>query len=46
MTRTFNHKFSGQLLAKYQPKTITTEQENEQAMSQTSRSASTLSLNI
>lgn len=32
MTRTFNPEFYGQLLAKYQPKTITTEEENEQAI--------------
>jgi HTH-type transcriptional regulator / antitoxin HigA len=32
MTRTFNAEFYGQLLAKYQPKAITTESENEQAI--------------
>ena len=32
MIRTFNAEFYGKLLAKYQPKTITTEEENEQAM--------------
>ncbi|MEH2075743.1 MAG: transcriptional regulator [Nostoc sp.] len=32
MTRTFNPESYGQLLAKYQPKIITTEQENEEAI--------------
>jgi HTH-type transcriptional regulator / antitoxin HigA len=32
MTRIFNPESYGQLLAKYQPKIITTEQENEQAI--------------
>jgi HTH-type transcriptional regulator / antitoxin HigA len=32
MTRTFNPESYGQLLAKYQPKTITTEEDNEQAL--------------
>jgi HTH-type transcriptional regulator / antitoxin HigA len=32
MTRTFNPESYGQLLAKYQPKTITTEEENDQAL--------------
>lgn len=32
MTRTFNPESYGQLLAKYQPKIIITEQENEQAI--------------
>ncbi len=32
MTRTFNPQSYGKLLAKYQPKTITTEEENEQAI--------------
>ncbi|MBR8839576.1 MAG: transcriptional regulator [Stigonema ocellatum SAG 48.90 = DSM 106950] len=32
MTRTFNPESYGQLLARYQPKAITTESENEQAI--------------
>jgi HTH-type transcriptional regulator / antitoxin HigA len=32
MTRTFNPESYGKLLAEYQPKTITTEQENEEAI--------------
>ncbi len=32
MTRTFNPQSYGQLLAKYQPKIITTEEENDQAI--------------
>ncbi|MBF2013627.1 MAG: transcriptional regulator [Rivularia sp. T60_A2020_040] len=32
MTRTFNPESYGKLLAKYQPKIITTEEENEQAL--------------
>lgn len=32
MTRTFNPESYGKLLAKYQPKIITTEEENEQAI--------------
>ncbi|MGF1676267.1 MAG: type II toxin-antitoxin system HigA family antitoxin [Rivularia sp. (in: cyanobacteria)] len=32
MTRTFNPESYGKLLAEYQPKTITTEEENEQAL--------------
>jgi HTH-type transcriptional regulator/antitoxin HigA len=32
MTRTFNPESYGKLLAEYQPKTITTEEENEQAI--------------
>ncbi|NJN12725.1 MAG: transcriptional regulator [Richelia sp. RM2_1_2] len=32
MTRTFNPESYGKLLAKYQPKTIITEEENEQAL--------------
>jgi HTH-type transcriptional regulator / antitoxin HigA len=32
MTRIFNPESYGQLLAKYQPKTITTEEDNEQAL--------------
>lgn len=32
MTRTFNAELYGKLLAEYQPKTITTEEENEQAI--------------
>ncbi|WP_256871645.1 transcriptional regulator [Nostoc sp. TCL26-01] len=32
MTRTFNPESYGRLLAEYQPKTITTEKENEQAI--------------
>ncbi len=32
MTRTFNRESYGKLLAEYQPKTITTEEENEQAI--------------
>jgi len=32
MTRTFNPESYGKLLAKYLPKTITTEEENEQAL--------------
>ncbi|BDA68018.1 transcription regulator [Rivularia sp. IAM M-261] len=32
MTHTFNAKLYGKLLAEYQPKTITTEEENEQAI--------------
>jgi len=32
MTRTFNSESYGQLLARYQPKAITTESENEQAI--------------
>ncbi len=32
MTRTFNAESYGQLLAKYQPKTIATEEENDQAI--------------
>jgi len=32
ITRTFNAESYGKLLAKYQPKTITTEEENEQAI--------------
>ena len=32
MTRTFNPETYGKLLAKYQPKIITTEEENEQAL--------------
>ena len=32
MTSTFNRQSYGQLLAKYQPKIITTEEENEQAI--------------
>ena len=32
MTRTFNAESYGKLLAKYQPKTMSTEQENEQAI--------------
>jgi HTH-type transcriptional regulator/antitoxin HigA len=32
MTRTFNPKSYGQLLAEYQPKTIITEEENEQVI--------------
>jgi HTH-type transcriptional regulator / antitoxin HigA len=32
MTRTFNPESYGKLLAEYQPKTITTEEENEEAL--------------
>ncbi len=32
MTHTFNPEFYGKLLAEYKPKTITTEEENEQAI--------------
>ncbi|MEM7717517.1 MAG: transcriptional regulator [Cyanobacteria bacterium P01_A01_bin.68] len=32
MTRTFNTESYGRLLARYQPKTITTEEENDQAI--------------
>jgi HTH-type transcriptional regulator / antitoxin HigA len=32
MTRTFNSEFYGKLLAEYKPKTITTEEENEQVI--------------
>lgn len=32
MTRTFNPEFYGHLLAKYQPKRITAEEENQQAI--------------
>ncbi|WP_257207485.1 hypothetical protein [Nostoc linckia] len=41
MTRTFNSESYGKLLAEYQPKIITTDAENEEAMSSTSRFAST-----
>lgn len=32
MTRTFNRDYYGQLLAQYQPKSITTEEENDEAI--------------
>jgi HTH-type transcriptional regulator/antitoxin HigA len=32
MTRTFNPESYGKLLAEYKPKTITTEEENEEAI--------------
>ncbi len=32
MTRTFNRDYYGQLLAQYQPKSITTEKENDEAI--------------
>ncbi|MDZ8110246.1 MAG: hypothetical protein RM338_32250 [Nostoc sp. DedQUE12a] len=41
MTRTFSPESYGKLLAEYQPRIITTDAENEEAMSSTSRFAST-----